>query len=62
MRTARVIVVVVCVCVYVCMCVCVCVCVCDHALVLVVRAVRSITKDAIVLSVRFAAILKRRFS
>ena len=27
-----------------------------------VYAIRSITKDAIVLSVRFAAILKRRFS
>ena len=47
----------------VCVCVCVCVSVClsEHA-ILAVRAVRSITKDAIVLSVRFAAILKRRFS
>ena len=32
-----------------------------HA-ILAVRTIRSITKDAIVLSVRFAAILKRRFS
>ena len=52
---------------YVCMCVCVCVCVClsvclsEHA-ILAVRVIRSITKDAIMLSVRFAAILKRRFS
>ena len=47
----------------VCVCVCVCVSVClsEHA-ILAVRAVRSITKDAIVLSVGFAAILKRRFS
>ena len=47
----------------VCVCVCVCmyVCLSEHA-ILAVRAVRSITKDAIVLSVRFAAILKRRFS
>ena len=37
------------------------VCLSEHA-ILAVRAVRSITKDAIVLSVRFAAILKRRFS
>ena len=37
------------------------VCQSAHA-ILAVRAVRSITKDAIVLSVRFAAILKRRFS
>ena len=36
-------------------------CLSEHA-ILAVRAVRSITKDAIVLSVRFAAILKRRFS
>ena len=37
------------------------VCLYEHA-ILAVHAVRSITKDAIVLSVRFAAILKRRFS
>ena len=43
------------------MCVCVSVCLSEHA-ILAVRAIRSITKDAIVLSVRFAAILKRRFS
>ena len=49
------------VCVCVCVCVCVSVCLSEHA-ILAVRAVRSITKDAIVLSVRFAAILKRRFS
>ena len=41
--------------------VCLSVCLSEHA-ILAVRAVRSITKDAIVLSVRFAAILKRRFS
>ena len=41
--------------------VCVCVCLSEHA-ILAVRAIRSITKDAIVLSVRFAAILKRCFS
>ena len=71
---ARVTVVVSCVCVFVCVCVCVCVracvraCVCvvsvclsAHA-ILAVRAIRSITKDAIVLSVRFAAILKWHFS
>ena len=46
-----------CVCVCVCACVCVCVCLSEHA-ILAVRAIRSITKDAIVLSVRFAAILK----
>ena len=45
----------------VCVCVCLYVCLSEHA-ILAVRAVRSITKDAIVLSVRFAAILKRRFS
>ena len=43
------------------LCVCLSVCMSEHA-ILAVRAVRSITKDAIVLSVRFAAILKRRFS
>ena len=42
-------------------CVCLYVCLSEHA-ILAVRAVRSITKDTIVLSVRFAAILKRRFS
>ena len=59
----RVTVVVSCVCVCMCVCVCVCmyVCLSKHA-ILAVRAIRSITKDAIVLSVRFAAILKRRFS
>ena len=57
----RVTVVVSCVCVCVCVCVCMYVCLSEHA-ILAVRAVRSITKDAIVLSVRFAAILKRRFS
>ena len=53
----------VCVCVYVSVCLSVCmyVCLSEHA-ILAVRAIRSITKDAIVLSVRFAAILKRRFS
>ena len=59
----------VCVCVYVCVCVClsvVCLSVClyvclsEHA-ILAVHAIRSITKDVIVLSVRFAAILKRAF-
>ena len=64
----------VCVCVCVCGCVracvracvrtcvraCVCVCLSEHA-ILAVRAIRSITKDAIVLSVRFAAILKWNF-
>ena len=61
---ARVTVVVLCVCMYVCMYVmyvCMYVGLSEHA-ILAVRAVRSITKDAIVLSVRFAAILKRRFS
>ena len=53
----RVTVVVSCVCLSVCMYVCLS----EHA-ILAVHAVRSITKDAIVLSVRFAAILKRRFS
>ena len=47
----------------VCVCVSVCmyVCLSEHA-ILAVRAIRSVTKDAIVLSVRFAAILKRHFS
>ena len=53
----RVIVVVSCVCV----CVCMSVCLSAHA-ILAVRAIKSITKDTIVLSVRFAAILKWRFS
>ena len=44
-----------------CVCVCMSVCLSEHA-ILAVRVIRSITKDAIVLSVRFAAILKRRFS
>ena len=57
---ARVTVVVLCVCLSVCRYVCMYVCLSEHA-ILAVRAVRSITKDAIVLSVRFAAILKRRF-
>ena len=42
-------------------CVCVGLYVRTHA-ILAVRAIRSRTNDAIVLSVRFAAILKRRFS
>ena len=42
-------------------CVCMYVCLSEHA-ILAVHAVRSTTKDALVLSVRFAAILKRRFS
>ena len=49
------------VCVSLCMYVCMYVCLSEHA-ILAVHAIRSITKDAIVLSVRFAAILKRRFS
>ena len=57
----RVTVVVSCVCLSVCLYVCMYVCLSEHA-ILAVRAVRSITKDATVLSVRFAAILKRRFS
>ena len=52
----RVTVVVSCVCVSVCMYVCLS----EHA-ILAVHAIRGITKDAIVLSVRFAAILKWRF-
>ena len=40
--------------------VCMYVCLSEHA-ILAVRAVRSITKDAIVLSVRFAAIFKKAF-
>ena len=45
----------------VCVCVCVYVCLSAHA-ILAVRAVTSITKDGIVLSVRFAAIIEWRFS
>ena len=45
----------------VCHSVCLSVCLSAHT-ILAVRATKSITKDAIVLSVRFAAILKRRFS
>ena len=48
----------VCVCLSVCLSVCMYVCLSEHA-ILAVRAIRSITKDAIV---RFAAIIKRRFS
>ena len=44
-----------------CVCLSVCLYVRTHA-ILAVRAIRSIMKDAIVLSVRFAAILKRHFS
>ena len=40
---------------------CVSVCLSAHA-ILAVRATKSITKDTIMLSVRFAAILKLRFS
>ena len=43
-----------------CVCVCLYVYLSAHA-VLAVRAIRTITKDAIVLSIRFAAILKWRF-
>ena len=47
----------------VCLSVCLSVCLYVRTYaILAVRAVRSLTKDAIVLSVRFAAILKRRFS
>ena len=42
-------------------CVCLCVCLSGHA-ILAVRAIKSIMKDTIVLSVRFAAMLKWRFS
>ena len=41
--------------------VCVSVCLSAHA-ILAVRAIKSITKDTIVLSIRFAAILKWHFS
>ena len=44
-------------------CVCVCLYVCRSAhTILAVRAIKSITKDTVVLSIRFAAILKWRFS
>ena len=43
------------VCVCVCMYVCMYICLSEHA-ILAVRAIRSVTKDAIVLSVRFTAI------
>ena len=49
------------VCVSVCVSVCLSVCLSAHTL-LAVRAAKSITKDTIVLSIRFAAILKWRFS
>ena len=49
------------VCVSVCTYVRMYVCLSAHA-ILAVRAIKSITKDAIVLSVSFAAILKWRFS
>ena len=54
----RVTVVVLCVCVCVCVCVYVCVCVClsAHA-ILAVRAIKSVTKDTVVLNVRFVEIL-----
>ena len=52
----RVTVVVSCVCV--CVSVCMYVCLSEHA-ILAVRAIRSITKYAIMLNVRFAAILKK---
>ena len=44
-----------------CLSVCLSVCLSGHA-ILAVRAIKSIMKDTIVLSVRFAAILKWRFS
>ena len=44
------------VCVCVCVCMCVCVCLSAHA-ILAVRAIKSVTKDTVVLNVRFAAIL-----
>ena len=44
-----------------CVYVCLYVCLSAHA-ILAVRAIKSITKDTIVLSVRFAAILKWHFS
>ena len=44
------------VCVCVCMYVCVYVCLSTHA-ILAVRAIKSVTKDTVMLNVRFAAIL-----
>ena len=49
-----------------CVCVCLYVCLSAYAIlayaILAVRVIKSITKDTIVLSVRFAAKLKWRFS
>ena len=51
-----------CVCVSVCVCVCVCVCLCvclsGHAILAVPR-IKSIMKDTIVFSVRFANCLRK---
>ena len=44
----------------VCVCVCVCLSVNPHA-ILAVRTITSKTKDTIVLSIAFEAIIKRRF-
>ena len=44
-----------------CLCVCLYVCLSAHA-ILAVHTIKNITKDTVVLSVRFAAILKWRFS
>ena len=52
----RVTVVVLCVCVCVCVYACVCVCLSAHA-ILAARVIKSVTKDTVVLNVRFAAIL-----
>ena len=41
----------------VCVCVCVCMYVCHAHAILAVRAIKSVTKDTVVLNVRFAAIL-----
>ena len=69
--TAVVLCVSVCVCVCVCMRACVCACmracefvclsVCPHA-ILAVRAITSKTKDTIMFSVKFEAIINRHFS
>ena len=40
----------------------VCMYVCHAHAILAVRAIKSVTKDTVVLNVRFAAILKWRFS
>ena len=40
-----------------CVCVCVCMYVCHAHAILAVRAIKSVTKDTVVLNVRFAAIL-----